>query len=148
MAIKKIFTIKRVQCPRHIMEGMPLESCKECNFFNGWETDENDNITGADCIYAEIGTFHANVTKFEHGDYEYFSREYDESKDGPLSKPYHYCEKCCFSKTLSNGNNYCLLRQSVPSDEITCFNCYEGEIWDKKQIYFDEDEENYDESDE
>lgn len=139
MAIRKIKLVQKVPC-YYDLEGRDPERCAHCNFFNGYEKDENDNITGVDCIRSEIGQLQAHVTKFEAGDYEYSVREYNEEKDGPLSKPYNYCEKCCFDKTLSNGRNVCLLRCSVNSDEVTNFMCYEGEIWEKEKIIYEDDE--------
>ena len=141
MAIRKTYTKIKVPCAYHFGEGQDPEKCKDCNFFNGYEKDEDENITGVDCIREEIGQIRAHVTKFESGQFEYSAREYDKEKDGPLKTPYNYCEKCCFDKTLSNGSVVCLLRCSVPADEVSNFMCFEGEIWEKKQIYFDDDEE-------
>lgn len=136
--IKKTFIEVKVPC-KYYSEGTTIKHCEDCNFFNGYEKNENDEIIGVDCLRGEIGSLSAHVTEFTSKGYLYKSRYYDSKIDGNLSKAYDYCEKCCFNKTLKNGNEVCLLRISVPSDEVESFCCYEGEIWTKEEIKDEEE---------
>lgn len=131
---KDTYLVRRVSCIYRLEDGRDPETCEDCNFFNGFTKDESGEIISVDCLRNEIGQVRGHVTRFETLEYEYTSRMYDEEKDGPLSEAYGYCEKCCFNKTLSNGNDVCLLRCGVPSNDATNFICYEGEIWEKKEL--------------
>lgn len=131
MSVKKTYQETRVSCYYYLESGVNIDHCKDCSFFNGYETSD-DLITGVDCLRKDIGQINAHVTAFEDSDYLYTSHEYDEDKDGPLSEEYNYCEKCCFNKLLANGKEICTLRCGIKDeDEVTNFTCYEGEIWEK-----------------
>lgn len=140
MSIRKVFTEIKTHCRFYPIDGVNIEHCKDCNFFNGY-TKEDDEITGVDCLRSDIGSLNAHVTSFTSRGYLYKSRYYDKNKDGKIEgdDPYDFCQKCCFNKTLENGEDICLLRCSVNEGEISSFTCYEGEIWEKERI--EEDDE-------
>lgn len=133
---KEIFISRRVPCAFHnITEGITVEHCKKCSFFNGETKDENGEITSIECLKADIPALRCHVTAFTMSGYLYTSRYYDKKIDGPIegNDPYDYCQKCCFNKTLSNGNEVCLLRCGAGED-VERFICYEGEIWTKQKL--------------
>ncbi len=139
---KETFTSLRVPCAYHdLKEGTTIDRCKNCRFFNGEETNENGEITTIDCLRGDIPALRCHVTAFTMGDYLYTARDYDKKIDGPIDgdDPYDYCQKCCFAKTLSNGNGICLLRCGA-GDDIERFMCYEGEIWTKQKIEYVDNE--------
>lgn len=133
--LKEIYTEIKVPCYYRLENGSTIEHCKSCGFFNG-VVEEDGEIKGVDCLRNEVGSIGAHVTKFQSGDYEYSSREYDKEIDGEIEgdDPYDYCQKCCFNKILANGNDICLLRCGTSGDESSSFCCYEGEIWVKEKI--------------
>ena len=138
--IKKTYTEVKVPCYYRLENGATIKYCEECNFFNGVEKNKNNEIIGVDCLRSEIGSISAHVTSFTSNGYLYKSRYYDPELDGKLSTAYDYCEKCCFNKTLINGNDVCLLRVGSPEGDKESFCCYEGEIWAKEKMDDDEEE--------
>lgn len=142
--IRNTFTEVKVPCIYYKINGIEVDHCKDCSFFNGYKKDVFEQITGVDCLRPDIPSINCHVTSFTMKGHEYRSRYYDEEKDGKIEgdDPYDFCQKCCFSKKLENGREVCLLRTGTDSD-IERFMCYEGEIWEKFPIKKDdEDDEN------
>lgn len=138
--IKETFKSLRVHCIHgDLIEGVTLDKCHKCNFFNGEVADNKGNITAIDCLRADIPSFRCHVTAFtmaeSDGEWLYSARYYNKETDGQIEgeDPYDFCQKCCFSKKLANGHVVCLLRCGTRSD-VDRFMCYEGEIWERKKI--------------
>lgn len=143
--IKDTFTKVKVPCIYYKTNGVEVEHCKDCSFFNGYKKDVFEQITGVDCLRPEIPSINCHVTSFTMGEYEYRSRYYDKEKDGEIygDDPYNYCQKCCFNKKLENDHEVCLLRTTKMDSDVEMFICYEGEIWEKFPIKEDEGDEKY-----
>lgn len=123
--MKKRKFIKELVSCKYYPDGVDVKHCKDCTFFNGMDE------TSIDCLRPEIPSLNCHVIGFTMGNYLYKLRRYDENIDGSLKEAYEYCEKCCFNKTLKNGNEVCLLRCGT---EDANFMCCEGEIWEKSKI--------------
>lgn len=132
---KNVFVKLKVPCKFYIIDGVDVDHCKDCCFFNGYKKDMFEQIVSVDCIMPEVPPMNCHVTSFEMGGYEYRCHRYDETKDGEIEgdDPYDYCQKCCFNKEMCNGNEVCLLKIGMDDDNYT-FNCHEGDIWEKFPI--------------
>lgn len=128
--IKKTYKEVKVGCKYYLHDGVSIEHCKDCTWFNGFD-EKDGEIVGVDCLTSEIPSLSCcHVTGLKIGNKKYESRDYDKDIDGPIEgdDEYDFCQKCVFNKRLVNGSEICLLRSGF-RDDVEIFSCYEGEIW-------------------